>query len=471
MKYNRLVTFLAVLGVALAAAAGAPKYIFYFIGDGMGMGPVMAAETYNRMVLGNANTLNMISLPYGGSARTYSASSPVTDSAAAGTALSTGNKTRNGMLGMGPDTVAVQSIAEDLRKAGYGIGLVTDCAADDATPGAFYAHVPNRAMYYEVGVDAATSGIDFLAGASLRGDKDKKTGKATDLYDVLAQNGIRVYRGADGARSIIGESTGRVVLLNPPGYGNPSELGYEIDSVGTDGVGLTLSLAMDACLAHLQRNSPERFFMMVEGGLIDHSLHGDDGTTAVRQVLAFDALIGRALEFYRQHPDETLIVITADHDTGGMSVSNKHTGYMAYPQNVDAQRQSKAVFSDYCVSLLRDGKIPTWKQMQAYLTEKMGLWGSIKLTDAQTEELHKAFETTFVQHAGKDEKGLYKTSNAFATSVYRVYNDCTGWGFTTTHHTGNPVPVFAIGDGAEVFARMQNNTEIPAAILRLALGK
>lgn len=471
MKTNRIITFFAALLTVLATTAGTPRYIFYFIGDGMGMGPVMAAETYNRMALGNPNTLYMTGMPWGGSAQTYSASSPVTDSAAAGTALSTGSKTRNSMLGMGPDTTNVYSIAADLHAAGYGIGIVTDCAADDATPGAFYAHASNRAMYHKIGLDAALSYVSFLSGASLRGDKDKETGKQTDLYDILKQEGVKIYRGADGAAQIKRSSTGRIMLLNPLDYGNPSELGYETDHPGSDGIGLTLSLSMDACMAHLERNSPDKFFMMVEGGLIDHALHGNDGGTAIRQVLAFDALIGRALEFYKKHPDETLIVVTADHDTGGMTVGSKHSGYNAFMQYIDAQRQSKAAFSDYCVDLLRDGKTATWQEMQAYLTANLGLWDTVKLTDKQTDELQKAFDITFVHHAGTDEKGLYKTSNAFATAVYKIFNDCAGIGFVTTSHTGNPVPVFAIGDGADAFARMQNNTEIPAAILRLALPK
>ena len=147
---------------AVTAVAAAPKYIFYFIGDGMGPGQVMAAETYNRMTRGSDTELLMMRLPVNAMCTTWSASSPVTDSAAAGTALAAGVKTKNSMLGMGPDSVAVNSIAVDLKEMGYGIGLITNVAPDDATPGAFYAHVPYRGMYYEIGCQAAESGVDFL---------------------------------------------------------------------------------------------------------------------------------------------------------------------------------------------------------------------------------------------------------------------------------------------------------------------
>lgn len=469
MNFKRIIFTLMVAMVAISTFATKPKYIFYFIGDGMGMAPVMATEAYNRLVHNNENPLLMTSLPNGGWAQTWSASSPVTDSAAAGTALATGHKTKNGMLGMNPDTVAVNSIAVALKEAGYGIGIVTNCAADDATPGAFYAHVPKRSMYYEVGRDAAFSGVDFLAGASLRGDKDKN-GNPTDLYNIIEQQGVQVLRGADGARQVATSSSSRIFLLNPLGYGNSGEMGFIVDGVGNDGVGLTLSMAMDACFTHLEKNSPDKFFMMVEGGLIDHVLHDNDGSAAVREIIDFDNCIRRAYEFYQKHPEETLIVITADHDTGGMSVGCKATGYNAFPANVDAQKLSKGAFSDYCVALLKNQseKAVTWPEMQQYLKENLGFWNTVTLKDAQTQAIKDAFDRTFVQGKTADEKGLYKTSNAFAAEVFRVYSDATGWGFTTPNHTGNPVPVFAIGDGAQAFARMQDNIQIAPTILRLA---
>ena len=114
MRIRHILTFALLAVASLAASAATPKYIFYFIGDGMGMGPVMAAETYNRTILNNPNRLLMMQFPVASAAMTYSASSNVTDSAAAGTALSTGTKTKNSMLGMAPDTTDVYSIAVDL---------------------------------------------------------------------------------------------------------------------------------------------------------------------------------------------------------------------------------------------------------------------------------------------------------------------------------------------------------------------
>lgn len=461
---NRLILFaLALMLTVATASANTPRYIFYIIGDGMGMAPVMAAETYNRMVLKSEKPLLMTTFPAGGSLMTYSASSPVTDSAAAGTALSTGFKTRNGMIGMDADTVSVTSVARYLKDAGYGIGIVTNCAADDATPAAFYAHVPNRKMFYEIGLQAAASGYDFICGAGMRGGKDN------DMWQVIEGAGYEVLRGAEGAKAVTASKSDKIMLLNPEGYGDPSEMGFVIDGVGSDGIGLTLEMAMDACMQHLERTNPQKFFMMVEGGLIDHALHGDDGSNAVLEVLNLQACIAKAYDFYLQHPDETLIIITADHDTGGMSTGCAYTGYNAYPENVDYQKQSKGAFSDYCEELLKSGKTVTWEEMKEILKEKWGLFGPIPVKKKAAEELKHAFKKTFIEHTAKDEKGLYKTSSAFAAAVAKVYSNATGWGFTTASHTGNPVPVFAIGVGAENFGRMLNNTQVAPAIHKLAL--
>ncbi len=189
----RNVFLAASFAASLTVFAGNPKYVFYMIGDGMGMGAVSAAQGFLNAVDGDGAMLQMLQMPVASMSQTYSASSPVTDSAAAGTALACGHKTRNGMLGMDADTVAVQSIAARFHDNGFGVGLVTTVAPDDATPGAFYAHVPRRSMYYEIGCDAARSGYEFIGGANLRGAKN------TDLMARLADAGVDVVRGREAA--------------------------------------------------------------------------------------------------------------------------------------------------------------------------------------------------------------------------------------------------------------------------------
>ena len=424
----------------------------------MGMGPVMAAETYNRTILNNPNRLLMMQFPVASAAMTYSASSNVTDSAAAGTALSTGNKTKNSMLGMGPDTTNVYSIAVDLAKLGYGIGIGTTVAADDATPGAFYAHVPNRGMSYEIDSQFATSGVTFLAGAGLRGIKNGK-GEYTDVLDRLAANDYQVVYGPNGIKDI---KSDKVVLLSPLGT-DANNAGYEIDSIAG---ALTITQITEACLKQLEKTSPERFFMMIEGGNIDHALHANDGGAAIKEIISFNNALEIAYRFYQQHPDETLIVVTADHDTGGLSL-NSPKGAKGGLGNIDYQRVSKEVFGLYCEGILRSRMIYTWNDMKQYLSDKLGFWSHIKLSDKQTDKLKELFTRTFELRNSEDQKTLYANFNAFAVEVFHIFNDATGLAFTTTSHSGNPVPVYAVGAGADAFKALNNNIDIPRAILRL----
>ena len=442
---------------AISMSAAEAKYIFYFIGDGMGMGPVMTAQNYNRVILNNDKPLLMMQFPTVSWCQTYSASSLITDSAAAGTALSTGTKTRNSMLGMAPDTTDVTSIARIFKDAGYGVGVVTSVAPDDATPGAFYAHVPNRGMYYEIGKQAAASGYDFIAGAGLRGRKDKK-GKATDLMDVMAQNNVQVVYGRDGVKKI---SSDKVILLNTDGP-HDWDIHYAIDSLAEN---LTLPIITEACLKQLLKNSPDKFFMMVEGGLIDHALHGNDGGAAIIETLNFDESLKIAYDFYLAHPDETLIVVTADHDTGGLALGNNRTPHLEY---FKYQRVSKETFNEYCKSLARNRMVYRWEDMREYLRENFGFYDHVPVGEKEETRLKELFEAAVVLRNSDDQKTLYANFNSFSVEVFRVLNDAAGIGFTTTSHSGNPVPVFAVGAGSDKFMHLNNNDGLPRLILEAA---
>ena len=448
--------------VALTSSALAPKYIFMFIGDGMGMGPSMAAEMYNRQVLGNDTPITMMQFPVAGFCMTYSSSSPVTDSAAAGTALATGTKTKNGMLGMGPDTIATVSIASMLKERGYGIGDITTVAPDDATPGAYYAHVPNRSMTYEIGKEAAESGFEFIGGAGWR--TPVKEG-CPSLFKLFADNDVKVIFGPDSAR-YIGDAK-RVVMVNHWGT-DPNNVGYTIDSIaGT----LTLPFLTRQCLDHLQRVSPDAFFMMAEGGNIDHALHANDGGAAIKEVLNFNQALDIAYQFYQQHPDETLIVVTADHDTGGMSIGNAFLGYNARLQYIDSQRMSKLGLQNMLTSMAKDRRQYSWEDMKEMLGDKFGFWNGVPVTDKQEAALKAEFDNMIEQRNLADQKTLYATFNGFVAEVLNVFNDVAGIGFVDTNHTGNPVPVFAVGVGADRFKNLNDNIEIPVKIMEIVDGK
>ena len=449
---------------ALRPAATAPKYIFYFIGDGMGMAPLQAAHVYKRLALGDSLPLNMQTLPVASAATTHSFATPVTDSAAAGTALATGHKTLNGMIGMTPDTVAVVSIADRLADLGYGIGLVTTVAPDDATPAAFYAHVPSRHLYREIGRQAADSRVSFLAGSSLRGAYDKD-GVSTGLIEYITDKGVSIVHDPDSV-AIVGNE--RVFLLAPTVF-NSSSVGYTLDDRADM---LTLEQMTATAINHLQAFHPERFFLMVEGGNIDHALHSNDAATAMIETLAFDNTLRQALEFYEAHPEETLIVVSADHDTGGLSIGDKTTGYAAYPQLLMNQKYSKDRFSILCEDMISEKvPTPTWEDMKQFLAENVGLFSLIEMSEADEEALRADFERIIIGRQSKDSAGLYAKYNEFAQKVYTLLDDRAGFGFTTPDHSGNPVPVFAIGVGAENFSQWADNTDLPKRIMKVASGQ
>lgn len=455
-----VLSLLALGAVWLSAAAQQPaRYIFYFIGDGMGPGAVITAQNY----LGDQPLL-MTTFPVTSMITTYSASSPVTDSAAAGTALSTGYKTKNGMLGMSPDTVAVRSVAADLQELGFGIGVATSVAPDDATPAAFYAHVPNRGMYYEIGAQAARSGIDFLAGADMRGWRDKD-GNETDLRKLFWRNNVGVARGLDQLATL---TTPKVVLLNIDTI-RPWTIGYANDR-NPEGA-LTLPGITRAAIDHLTKVRPENFFLMVEGGAIDHAAHANDAGTVVADMLAFDEALKHAYDFYLQHPDETLIVVTADHETGGMSLGNTATGYMANTKILDNQKISKDIMTEEIKSMLKSRRNYTWDEISGYLAENLGLGTAIHMTDEQIARLKEAYNSAFVERDGNLETTLYAKHGPVTVEAFKILNEHTGAGWTSIHHTGNPVMIFAIGPGSELFSPMSDNTDVPRRILEAAKRK
>lgn len=457
MKLKAL--FLAtVAATSLAAAADdAPKYIFFYIGDGMGMQPLMTAQAYNRDILQNAQPLTMMQFPVASWSMTYSASSPITDSAAAGTALASGSKTINGMLGVTPDTVAVTSVASQLKDLGYGIGVVTSVYADDATPGAQYAHVASRKMYYDIDLQAATSGYDFIAGAGLKGLVDAN-GQPTDIPLIMQQNGVQIVRGRDGISQI---DSKKVVLLSPEGMPDYN-IGYTIDSIPE---ALTLPLITETALAHLEKMTPDHFYMMVEGGNIDHALHANDAGAAIIEILNFDEALRIAYNFYLAHPDETLIIVTADHDTGGMSHVNSNNGLGVYRY----VKVSKEEFSDYCKAILRSRRVYTWDDMKEYLTENFGLFNHIPVSEEKEAALRARFDETFEMRNSADQETLYASFSDFAVAVFDLINQAAGTMFTTTGHSGNPVPVFAVGVGSDRFKGVNNNVDLPR-ILRDIMG-
>ena len=442
-----------VLALCALCAFGEIKYVFYFIGDGMGANQVLGAEMYRSALegepLGRVQTL-MTSFPYSGSAGTFSASNGITDSAAAGTCLATGKKTKNGMLGLGPDSTRLTTIAEELKAEGWGIGIMTTVAIDHATPAAFYAHVTKRNKYYEIGQQLSESGFDFFGGAGFHHPQGKKDDEPVNLYRLAEERGYTVVHGMEEF-SEIPESRytdiSKMILVqkdDDQGAKHGSNLPYAIDRKEGD---LSLQQIVRTAIPFLAARH-ERFFMMVEGGMIDYACHSDDAATAFGEVWDMDEAMREAYAFYEQHPDETLIIVTADHETGGLALGN--SDYTLHLDVLQNQQCSGWMLQEM---LIKDKKKPSWKEVKQLYREQLGFWDKVEIRASEEREL----------------KTLYKNTRAeeSADAGIALLNKKAHIGWTTHAHSAHVVPIFAIGAGAEHFSGWHDNTEIVPLIRKV----
>ena len=446
------------------------KYLFYFIGDGMGSNQVLLSEMYRSAVqgqpLGRVQTL-MTTFPYSGHASSYSATNGITDSAAAGTCLATGTKTRNGMLGLDADSAHLTTIAEELKAQGWGIGIMTTVAIDHATPAAFYAHVPNRDKYYKIGQQLPESNFDFFGGAGFHHPLGKHDDKKTNLYRLAEEAGYTIAHGLEEASSITSSRDhviSKLILVQPgdTGMHHGSNLSYAIDRKPGD---LTLAQIVSTAIPFLDARY-ERFFMMVEGGMIDYACHGDDAATAIGEVWDMDEAMRVAYDFYLAHPDETLIVVTADHETGGLALGN--SDYTLHLDLLQHQHCSAWILSDRFTQLFKDNKKPSWEQVQAIYRESLSFWDQVEITAEEERDL-KALYKKARKGKAKDTKNMYKSVNALGEAGIALLNKKAHVGWTTHAHSAHAIPIFAIGPNAHLFSGWHDNTDL-VPLLRQALA-
>lgn len=458
----RLLSLLLVL-LSATAWGQTPKYVFYFIGDGMGMNQVNGTETYLAALEGRIGTkpLRFASFPHTAFATTHSASNGITDSAAGGTALATGHKTYNGALGLLPDSVTpVTSVAVWAKNAGAAVGIATSVSVDHATPASFYAHQTYRGKYHEVGHDLIRSGFPFFAGSDFL--KPQSPTGGADLYTLCQQAGYTIAR---GLQALPTKQPERLILLQSEAASkrDRSSLPYAIDRTEAD---LTLPQITRTAIDFLARRPEGRFFLMVEGGKIDWACHSNDAATVVNEVVDFDNAIELAYAFYLQHPDETLIVVTADHETGGLGLGNSN--YTLSTHLLRYQRMSATDYSQHVKDLMkRLGKDFTYKALQDDLRENFGFWHAVRLSEKQEDELEEAYDD-LIKHRDSDSKSMYASELAIGALAKRILNDNARLGWTSGQHTNGYVPVFAIGAGAEQFHGRIDNIEIPRIIAKVA---
>jgi len=427
------------------------KYIFFMIGDGMSLSQVEATDLYLKSKLPNSNGLFLKNIPLVSIVSTKAYNHPITCSAAAGTALATGNKTSLGTIGMNFDhTKNFQTIAEYAREKGYKVGILTSVYINHATPAAFYAKVGGRNDYHEIGMQLVRSKFNYFAGGII-----EKSEGDTNVYDYAAKNNYKIVKTRkdfdalklDNSKVIIGSNE-----LN--GSENIENL---IDrKAGT------------VCLAdYLQKGidllqNETGFFIMCEGGKIDWACHANDFGSMVGEVQDFDKAIKTAFDFYTKHPDETLILITGDHETGGLAMGNSFMGYEVNPAVVDSQKISGEKFGAIISEMKKQSKTVTYETVLDTVKKYFSLGNGITLTSYDSERLEKAYKVFFelTSISPEEKKNLYSDYNPVAVTCTKLIAEKAGFGWTTFHHTGIPLPLRAIGKGSELLKELTDNTEI-----------
>lgn len=432
-----------------------PKYVFYLIGDGLGASQRQIAEYYLQHMTGNNTaTLAMNDMDVAGINTTYSLDTLVTDSAAAGTALACGVKTNNGMIAQTPDGTNVKTLVEATQELGYATGVVSSTRITHATPATFYAHNADRNNEAGIAEDLVNSGVDFIAGGGYRyfvpsTNEESKREDDRNLVSEMSMLGYQTFIDENGAvdfASYTPEAGDQVLALF-----SKSHMPYEIDRANSDTNLASLSEITQAGLDLLSLDE-DGFFLMVEGGRIDHACHPNDVATTIYDTLEFDEVVQVAIDFYNEHPDDTLIVVVGDHETGGLGL-----GYSTdYFLNLNAIDGITASFEDgYSYAYEAGGDRETYYD---YL-KKIGIKD---LTDDEKALIEDGMDMV---DAGASESGY----NEAGIAVNHIISERAGVQWTTYAHTGTQIPFSVTGVSEEAFGGFMDNTEI-AQMLANVLG-
>ena len=466
-----LVLALGMLGCATAEEAAAPKYVFMFIGDGMGS-PQVSATQYFLGTLQNPDAtlptpaeLSFTTFQNVGIMTTYDASSFCPDSASTATSMASGEKTLSGVINYNIDkTEPFKIITEYAKEAGKKVGVISTVSLNHATPAAYYAKMPSRNDYYDIAVQGITGDtLDFIGGGNW--NQPDGDGTQANLYDLARENGFNVVNTNEGIRAINAES-GRTLAVVP----DPNDdyaMQYEIDRLrleaqGTDS--LALSEIVKAAIANLDNENG--FFLMTEGGKIDWSCHANDAMTSIMDTIALSDAVQVAIDFAAEHPEETLIIVTADHETGGMTIGFATTAYDTHFNYLQNQTISFTQFDAVIGEMRENGA--TFEDALAEIEKYYGLTTEegqdLTLTETEIASLTAAFELSMLPSEerviGEQEELLYGGYEPLSMAVSHIINNKAGLSFTSYAHTGLQIPVYAMGVGADNFSGLYDNTDI-----------
>ena len=472
-----------------------PKYIFLFIGDGMSYSQLQLADYYLKET-GN-NGLDILKLSTNGTMQNPDKTSLIPDSASTATAMATGEKTKSGNINVSEDgKEKYETITQKLKKDGYKIGIATTVNINHATPAGFSAHRESRKGYYEIGKEMLNTGFDYFAGGEFK-DKKGENGDKKSLEKIAEEKGYTVADSEEEFEKLgnnskkENSSNDEKYLLIADDREKTDAMKYSIDKryeqengeEKSDSLSDYVKKGID--LLSDKDKKDKGFFMMIEGGKIDWACHKNDAASALHETIDLDNAVDEAIKFYNNHKDETLIIVTGDHETGGLAVGNSSSEYDTHLENLGLQKISCDRFNEEYVSkykkektdfkyVLKDieyvfglEKLLIFKEEKAKKDSdddhKHSDENSLKLSKSEYERLKKAYELTIEKSSKdrtKEESILYGSHEPITVEAARILDQKSGIGFTSFSHTAAPMAVFAEGVGASEFGGMYDNTEL-----------
>lgn len=478
------------LGAQDAYSAG-PKYVFFFLGDGMSNSQIQATEAYLTTKNGDSatlatdllkpeNRLNMSKMPVQGMQTTYDSFALMTDSASSATAFACGLKTKSGVIGMGMNgndpvtstpTIPYKSIAQVAHEAGKKVGVISSVSLDHATPAAYYASIASRSNYNAIATQMADTGYEFFGGGGLvAGNYDT----ITEAQGLLNPKGYQILNTRDSILALKETPQDKVVCINSELDGSKA-MPYAIDRNET--TNLSLAEMTDVAISTLSAGADKGFFLMVEGGKIDWAGHANDAMANIGDMLDFDDAVGEALKFYAQYPNDTLIIVTGDHETGGMTIGHATNGYTAHYGELLKQKHSFEFFDKLwaqhettnqaavCGNIGADSSLANDATVIGWMNDLFGLdYNTPNALNAyQKKKLEDAYDYSMCEtnnNSAPENTFLYGGYNAISVTMTHILNEKASIGWTSYSHTGVPVPVFAKGRVAQSFAGFYDNTDI-----------
>lgn len=471
-----------------------PKYIFLFIGDGMSYSQLQLADYYLKET-GN-NGLDILKLSTNGTMQNQDKTSLIPDSSSTATAMATGEKTKSGNINVSEDgKEKYETITQKLKKDGYKIGIATTVNINHATPAGFSAHRESRKGYYEIGKEMLNTGFDYFAGGDFK-DKNGENGDKKSLEKIAEEKGYTV---ADSEEEFekLGNNSKEENSSNDEKYlviaddrEKTDAMKYSIDKryeqenreEKSDSLSDYVKKGID--LLHDKDKKDKGFFMMIEGGKIDWACHKNDAASALYETIDLDNAVDETLKFYNNHKDETLIIVTGDHETGGLAIGNSSSEYDTHLENLGLQKISCDRFNEEYVSKYKKEKTD-FKEVLKDIEYVFGLKkplvfkeekakedsdddhkhsdeNSLELSKSEYKRLKKAYNLTLENRKNrtKEESILYGSYKPITVEAARILAEKSGVAFTSFSHTAAPMAVFAEGVGASEFGGMYDNTKL-----------